>query len=213
MPPDPSLERQLTLKCFEPNDACDEALAAFQEVREVVRLLSTATPRSDAIDVLNVVAANAAELESEAVQALTALERRNTVRDSPCGDGEGGCGELCDRNTQVLDLLHKVAWGDICFAIEGMEDALQLALSATHPWLALWERESERLYIDEFSLTPDEVNALSDRWRLAYVARLITSLALQYGTGGDFRSGHEHDSSPAGLLRGLDRTMSQRAGR
>jgi hypothetical protein len=59
-------------------------------------------------------------------------------------------------------------------------------------------------------VTPEEIEAMSPEWKLAYVGRLALTLALCYGVGtGDFGdqppSLLEADAhSPGGLLRALN---------
>jgi hypothetical protein len=85
-----------------------------------------------------------------------------------------------------------------------MEAALRRAMEATRDALALWEAraEDDLGFEDEFDLTADQVAELSDEWRLAYVARLLETLALAYGVNPDTFENKE--SCPAALLRGLN---------
>src|SRR5436853_575689 len=77
----------------------------------------------------------------------------------------------------VLDLVKGLPWADVDGAICDMESALRLALEA----FVTWEEAAENQgFEDEFSLTPSQVRDLSPEWRLAYVARLLRTLALSY---------------------------------
>jgi hypothetical protein len=110
---------------------------------------------------------------------------------------------------RASELIESMTWGDMDIAILVIYRSLLLALEATSSDFARWERDSESMgHYDEFSLTPDEVVALSDEWKLAYVARLLRSLALMFGVGTEFGNQvlvAEHEPlSPAGLLCGLN---------
>jgi hypothetical protein len=69
--------------------------------------------------------------------------------------------------------------------IRGMEEALRLALEATSGDFYRWEEEIgpplEARGYDEFSLPEAFLQAMRTEEKLAYVARLLRSLALQYG--------------------------------
>jgi hypothetical protein len=110
---------------------------------------------------------------------------------------------------RVLALVDDLPWADVDDAIRAMEECLRLALHATRHALALWDdvAESNR-FADEFSLTAGQIEKLSPEWRLAYAARLIKSLALNYGLA-DFEGargagGELGSETPAGILRGLN---------
>ena len=84
-----------------------------------------------------------------------------------------------------------------------------LAMQATAGDFERWELHGEDMgFVDEFSLTPDEVADVPDEWKLAYAARLLRTLALMFGVGTEFGDRvlvAEHDlHSSAGLLRGLN---------
>jgi hypothetical protein len=66
-------------------------------------------------------------------------------------------------------------------AIRDVEETLDRALAATAGKFSLWEAEGEDRYADEFSLTGEDVAEMSLEWRLAYVGRLVRTLALRYG--------------------------------
>ena len=93
--------------------------------------------------------------------------------------------------------------------IRTMEEALDRALDATAEEFPLWEAEGEDRYVDEFSLSAEDLAEMSLEWRLAYVARLVRSLALCYGVStaefGDEPPMLLADrNSPGGLLRALN---------
>lgn len=115
-----------------------------------------------------------------------------------------------EKKTQAFALIESIPWGDLELGIQGFEQALQLALEATTGCFLLWEAEGEERYDDEFSLAPEQVAELDDEWRLAYVARLLVSMAFSYGVGtGVYHAKRpitliENNHSPAALLRGLN---------
>jgi hypothetical protein len=89
---------------------------------------------------------------------------------------------------RALEILDRSLWGDMALEIRDVEVALALLCEATSPWLAAWEdevtfalAEENEVDVDEFLLTREQVRDLSDSWRLAYVARLVETLCLQYG--------------------------------
>jgi hypothetical protein len=111
----------------------------------------------------------------------------------------------------ALDVIERMAWGDLDDAIRGLELCLRRALEATREDFVRWEDgDFEQRFGDEFSLADAQVEELSSEDRLAYLARLLRSLALHSGVSavlGDGRGGlvgQEDASSPAALLRGLN---------
>lgn len=118
------------------------------------------------------------------------------------------------QRTEALALLEQMAWGDMDGDIRDLETALRLALEATADDFQRWEDslgpDLEAKGCDEFSVPVDTIEELSSEERLAYVARLLRSLALSYGVSAEFggaRSGLVGEASkpsPAALLRGLN---------
>jgi hypothetical protein len=121
------------------------------------------------------------------------------------------------QRSQATELLERIAWGDMGYAIAGLEVALALALEATGDAIRLWEEEGELRFGDEFELSAEEVAELDDEWRLAYIARLLHSASYSYGVSPGVPPGRAVDgevvtaaasespeTSPAGLLRGLN---------
>jgi hypothetical protein len=109
----------------------------------------------------------------------------------------------------VIELIEACAWGDTDRDICSMESALRLALEATVEDFWRWENEALELRLgDEFSLSKEEVEGLTPEFRLAYVGRLLRSLALCYGVQTEFGGGplafEHHEGTPAALLRGLN---------
>jgi hypothetical protein len=112
-----------------------------------------------------------------------------------------------NKQAKVAEVLEACAWGDIHSDLVTMADALERALKASEPFLVLWEAEGEgeARYIDEFSVSEDDLEVMSLEWRLAYVSRLLLSFRLVFGslgTGPDLVPSTSR--SPAGVLRALD---------
>jgi hypothetical protein len=114
-----------------------------------------------------------------------------------------------EQQARVLDLVTGLPWDDFDQAICVMELTLRLALEATREAFLTWEdAAADSDFEDEFSLTPSQVQELSPDWRLAYVARLLRSLALSYGVSAEFGGGalvgETRMATPAAILRGLN---------
>jgi hypothetical protein len=114
-----------------------------------------------------------------------------------------------EQQQRVLDLVTDLPWADVEGAICCVEDALRLALEATEDAFPMWEAVAEdNGFDDEFSLGPSQVRDLSPEERLAYVARLVRTVMLNYGVDdrfGDRPSVREAPSwTPAGILHGLN---------
>jgi len=125
--------------------------------------------------------------------------------------GEHGPEEQFDakQRASAWALIESMAWEDMDGSIRDLEAALRLALEATEDDLRRWEEDIgpalEEPDFDEFSLRAQTIAELSCEDRLAYVARLLQSLALHYGVSGfGAQQLGEADSSPAALLRGLN---------
>ena len=110
---------------------------------------------------------------------------------------------------EAVDLLEDLAWGDIPWSIDTIDRAMQLALEATSDDFARWENEDILGCIDEFSLTKQQVRDLSERWRLAYVARLLRTIAHEYGVNTELGNGvlgalHADPKRIGSIMRRLD---------
>jgi hypothetical protein len=122
----------------------------------------------------------------------------------------------------ALIVIEQRAWGDMDNAIRDTETALRLAMDATRAEFLRWEEELgpefEREGIgDEFLVPAERVEEMSDGDKLAYVARLLRTLAISYGVDPGFgylvpgesplerydRLEGAARSSPGGLLRDL----------
>jgi hypothetical protein len=110
---------------------------------------------------------------------------------------------------EALVLIEGIPWGDMDEAIRILEEVLDRVLDATAAEFPLWEAEGEDRYIDECSVSAEDVAEMSAEWRLAYIGRLVRSLALWYGVStGDFGDDPPllvaDANSPGGLLRALN---------
>ncbi len=115
-----------------------------------------------------------------------------------------------EQRRQAIALLKRLPWGDVEAQIRDFEDALGRALDATSEEFLRWEEHADGLgFHDEFALSSDDVSDLAPEWKLAYVGRLLRSLALAYGVsvqefGGKPSMLIEDPDSVAGLVRGIN---------
>ena len=127
----------------------------------------------------------------------------------------GALPQFNDKQQQAaLTLIEQLPWADVEGGLRAMEDALRRALQATTDDFGYWEDELGPLYEQEgwseFDLPTEVVEALRPHQKLAYVARLLRSLAMAYGVSVDYGRlphvvvGQDDRNSPATLLRGLN---------
>ena len=115
-----------------------------------------------------------------------------------------------EQRRRIVALVEAVPWGDMDPNIRDLEEALERALDATAPDFPLWEEHAEECgYIDEFSVTPEQLREMSPEWRFAYVARLVRTVAISYGVSAPEYSYkppmlQESPATPASLLRGIN---------
>jgi hypothetical protein len=83
---------------------------------------------------------------------------------------------------KVIAAVEERAWGDVINAIACLDEALRLATEASGAELAEWENRLCAAYGDEFSVPPEAVASMDQVDRLAYVARLVRTVALMWGT-------------------------------
>jgi hypothetical protein len=120
---------------------------------------------------------------------------------------------------RAVTLIESMAWADLDGSIIDMETALRRAIEATRDDFQRWEQDAEAFgFADEFSLTSETVAELSPEWRLAYVARLLRTVALSYGVSTEFGrpAGSSTLSMPRASRAGVARvtlSRSQRASR
>ena len=87
-----------------------------------------------------------------------------------------------DQRRELIALVEAIPWGDMDAHIRTVEDALVRAVEATSEDFRLWQEQADDGGLhDEFALEPEDVDALTPEWRLAYVARLLRSLTMFYG--------------------------------
>jgi hypothetical protein len=122
-----------------------------------------------------------------------------------------GFTEVQQRRTVEL-VEHTLATDDIESRLSDIAEALRLALEATRESYVQWHEQVETTcFSDEFALSRRQVEYLSPEWRLAYVARLIHTMALAYGVSTADSWGARGPGYPqpagspsiAGLVKGL----------
>jgi hypothetical protein len=118
--------------------------------------------------------------------------------------------------SSIINLIDDVAWGEVQAAMSTLDEALRRGLEATEHAFDQWENEAGEMgYNDEFSLEPADIDALSDEWRLAYVARQLRSIALTFGTVTEFADGplgapdDRCRSAPGAILRHINAIVKQ----
>jgi hypothetical protein len=112
---------------------------------------------------------------------------------------------MTEEVVQLVELVEKVPWADVEGAVSTLDEALRLARDATREPLAVWQAAGEQRFGDEFSVAPSQFHNLSDAWRLAYVARLVETIALMHG----LRS--EATPSPRSVLWRIDELLRGKA--
>lgn len=104
-------------------------------------------------------------------------------------------------------LLETTAWGDTIPATEGVAESLRYAMQLTRDEFVAWETEFDGDRIDEFEVPPQEARAMTPEWRLAHLARLVRSIAMNYGVDTDYGksqpTGRLEPNSPAAVLAEL----------
>jgi len=113
-----------------------------------------------------------------------------------------------EQQSAALDLLGALPWGDLRCGMDTLEQAVRLGLAEPQTEFALWMEEGEIRFGDEFDLTPAELESLTEEWRMAYVARLLRTIALMIGMPTEFASGAsvpgERPRTIMGVMRSLD---------
>lgn len=111
------------------------------------------------------------------------------------------------RGKRALELLEQMPWGDIEMNISDTKDALRRLVGATSAVADRWDEEFFDSYGDEFSVPDETVTAMTETELLAYIARLVRSLALAYGVDAGLSNRQlrqtDNPDSPAALLQGL----------
>ncbi|UJA19329.1 hypothetical protein HJD18_03330 [Thermoleophilia bacterium SCSIO 60948] len=84
---------------------------------------------------------------------------------------------------QLIELASKLPTGDMINDRDDLTELLRRLLEATaDASTELWDTQGEELYVDEFSPSPEEVAEMSAPMRAAYVAKLVRTFALCFGT-------------------------------
>lgn len=107
---------------------------------------------------------------------------------------------------RAVELIESIAWGDFDLDLRTFEDALRRAVEATQSYAEAWDAELYEQYGDEFSIDLDRRDGMDESHLLAYVGRLVRTVALLYGVSawGEDLVGQESAGSLASLLRGLN---------
>lgn len=92
-----------------------------------------------------------------------------------------------DQRRRVAEAIESVAWGDTDRDIRCFEDVMRRAVEATRADADRWDAELEDRYVDEFSVDPSDVADMDPGVRLAYVGRLVRTLALAWGVSAGYR--------------------------
>jgi hypothetical protein len=105
-------------------------------------------------------------------------------------------------------LLETTAWSDTHAAAKAVAEGLRYARELTQDDVIAGETELDGNRIDECAVHPQEARAMPTEWRLAHLARLIRSIAINYGLDPDERTAQPTDrlnsNSPAAVLAELD---------
>lgn len=132
----------------------------------------------------------------------------------PTHDPGRHAGDSSSRASRLQRWMDSTPWGDVHGFALTLEQSLALAIQATGDDFWLWEREAERNGLrDEFSVSAGTVELMSDRWRLAYVARLIRTAAMTVGVPTEFSGDGAlapERASLGGLLRELESLVDTR---
>ena len=92
-----------------------------------------------------------------------------------------------DQHRRVSEAIESVLWGDIDGDIRCFENAMRRAVEATRADADRWDAEFEDRYVCEFSVGPSDVEEMDPAVRLAYVGRLVRTLALAWGVSAGYR--------------------------
>ena len=85
------------------------------------------------------------------------------------------------RDDRQLEVLENVAWGDVENDLADTTEVIERMKKAARGGAWLWETEGEDLYGDGFSVSDEELEAMSDEMRLAYLSQLAATLASRLG--------------------------------
>jgi hypothetical protein len=108
------------------------------------------------------------------------------------------------QHQRLIALIERAPFGDLEPALIGVEYVLGLAMEATAEAFVLWEEHArERGYLDEFSLTGGDLAAMDADWKLAFIARLLRTAALDLGLPTEFNNNSNGRRSQRGTLASL----------
>ena len=129
------------------------------------------------------------EIEQE--HTATKAARDPHVRQAASESGLAQRFDSTEVHQEALALLEAEVWGEVEADVEVFEHALERLLEATTDDFLRWEEQGagEARYGDEFMVTSEQVALMWSDWRLAYVARLLRSMAMAYGATTEFGRG------------------------
>ena len=84
------------------------------------------------------------------------------------------------RRQDLIAYVESLPWGDLGPSIMDIEVGLLRAVEATAEAMPLWDEMEDHLG-DEFHISDVRVQCMTLEQRLAYVARLVLTVALLYG--------------------------------
>lgn len=100
--------------------------------------------------------------------------------------GSEGDGWSHNQRAQALRVIGRVPWGDVENSVYDLELCLRRAIQATEALTEVWdELLSARAFPDEFSLSSDQVAALTPPELIAYVGQLVRTASAAAGLSGD----------------------------
>jgi hypothetical protein len=105
---------------------------------------------------------------------------------------------------QELDqVIERILFGDFDSHLRTFELALLQARAAVIDHLEQWhDDELNEHYENEFTLTPEEIEAMSPEWKLAYLAQLLNIAVGLYGLGSNPLAAER--GYPAAVLRAVN---------
>jgi hypothetical protein len=169
--------------------ALDEVSSAEQALRIAVRDLYAGPATGDHTwCVYDAQTQQRTTLQSRDVFPPRNFALLQTIMGPSAADVPGDLGEPQfddEARVKVLRAVEGQPWADVREELDVILEALRRAAEATHGLLPVWERRAqEASYPDEMSVPPEDVDAMPDDLRLAYVGGLVfTALATLGLTG------------------------------
>jgi hypothetical protein len=102
---------------------------------------------------------------------------------------------------RAVETIQAATWGDIDGNLSGIHDGFTRLREVTRADLQVWEDYLDGRLPDEFSISRQKIEELSEEWRNAYVARLVESLYILWC---GYSEADEHVSTPGQLVHALN---------